>query len=435
MSSSMSTALIPYTPPKTATEFIRSEVERGFKNGSISPRQQTVDPVTTSSLFEIAAENLCFLESAFSLQCMQEISLSSRKIDSASSSSACVQFPSLARVSEKVNRVATEELFSLIDQSQCKTAPEFEKWLTKYKPEIEIRYSSISNAFWRLSEVKAPESVKEAKNIIRLTPIEAVSPTEVIVAAGPGGNAFNRKLIRKMEISLQEDKIITSFTVLGDGEQNLPIASVIGAIKAAKEKKLIINLFIQTHGEVVGEEHQLYFGDECTSSRRLFQEIRRELGDEYPLFIFMTACYGGAAGQIAADELPRGTTFVALSRGDSGVSGYDVEKFVNQISSNPTWYSSEKMLYSYLTTLQNRYVPLITYAPNKPLDLEHVLESQLGRSLWELQATEVCRSLSDLMPTSETMYFIEKIKQSSSTYDFKAVEWGKALAVGLSMSK
>jgi hypothetical protein len=35
MTSSLSTALIPYTPPKTAMEFIRSVVEQGLKNGTI----------------------------------------------------------------------------------------------------------------------------------------------------------------------------------------------------------------------------------------------------------------------------------------------------------------------------------------------------------------------------------------------------------------
>lgn len=49
--------------------------------------------------------------------------------------------------------------------------------------------------------------------------------------------------------------------------------------------------------------------------------------------------------------------------------------------------------------------------------------------------TEVCLSLSDLMPRSEIMSLIKKIKSSSSTYDFSAAEWGKALAVSLSMSK
>lgn len=37
--SSISTALIPYTPPKTPMEFIRSEVERGLANSSISSRR------------------------------------------------------------------------------------------------------------------------------------------------------------------------------------------------------------------------------------------------------------------------------------------------------------------------------------------------------------------------------------------------------------
>lgn len=43
--SSMSTALIPYTPPKTPMEFIKSEVERGLSNGSLSIEQTIPRPI------------------------------------------------------------------------------------------------------------------------------------------------------------------------------------------------------------------------------------------------------------------------------------------------------------------------------------------------------------------------------------------------------
>ncbi len=374
-------------------------------------------------------------------------SLSNQKIEKLTLlplSLASIQLPSFERAREKVSSVAKfdsvteEELFSLIEQSQCKTPPEFIEWLTEHTPQIKISYSTVSGAYWKLSKGKAPEGIMRVKapaKIIKRIPVKSVSPTEVIVAAGPGGRAWNRNLIEKMMSSLQQDKTITSCTLLGDGEQNLPIDNVISAIKKAKAKKLTISLFIQAHGEVIGHDHQLHFSDEGISSCTLFRAIRKELGDEYPLFIFMTACYGGAAGLIAAEELPRGATFVALSGRDTPVTGSAVEEFVNQMNSNPCWCNSEKMLYSYLMTLQTRYTPVITYAPNKPLDLEQVLANQLGESLSELQTIEVCRSLSDLMPKSEIMILIEKIKKSSSTIVFSADEWGKALAVGLSMSK
>ncbi len=397
-------------------EFIRSEVEQGLKNGTIRPEQLASRPW----FFQLVDLNFSFTRSGFGAQRMHESPLSNRRID--------YHAPSSASVTE-------EELSSLIGQSQCKTAPEFTEWLAKHKPHIAISYSKISRAFWKLSQIKPPESVTVPERVIRLRPIKPVPPTEVIVAAGPGGYAWNRKLIEKIGASLHQDKTITSFTVLGDGEQNLPIDSVIDAVKTAKVKRLAISLLVQTHGEVVGQKHQLDFGGKSISSRVLFQEIRRELGDEYPLFIFMTACYGGAAGEIAAEELPRGAIFVALSRGNSVVGGHDVERFVNQMSSNPSWHNSEKMLYSYLATLENRHVPSITYAPNRPLDLQQALQSQLGRSLSELQTTEVCHSLSDWISTSEALHLVEKIKRSSSTDDFPAVEWGKALAVSLSMTK
>lgn len=42
MSITMSTALIPYTPPKTPQEFVKSEVERALENGTITPFHPSV---------------------------------------------------------------------------------------------------------------------------------------------------------------------------------------------------------------------------------------------------------------------------------------------------------------------------------------------------------------------------------------------------------
>ncbi len=50
VASSMSTSLIPYIPPKSSMEFIRSEVERGLANGSISIEQTIPRPISLAYL-------------------------------------------------------------------------------------------------------------------------------------------------------------------------------------------------------------------------------------------------------------------------------------------------------------------------------------------------------------------------------------------------
>ncbi len=80
--SSMSTALIPYTPPKTPMEFIRSEVERGLKNGTIKPEQVTPKPSIHSAISELIDLNLSTIAKIFGQHSdIQESSLSSRRID------------------------------------------------------------------------------------------------------------------------------------------------------------------------------------------------------------------------------------------------------------------------------------------------------------------------------------------------------------------
>lgn len=52
MSSTMCMALIPYTPPQTSMEFIRYEVERGLKNGTISLQHGATSSISSHLSFK-----------------------------------------------------------------------------------------------------------------------------------------------------------------------------------------------------------------------------------------------------------------------------------------------------------------------------------------------------------------------------------------------
>lgn len=306
-----------------------------------------------------------------------------------------------------------------------------------------IDFENLSSSQQEIKEVKKAEIVSETEQtekikITRLSHLNPTTSTEVILAASPGRMAWDHTTIDTMISSLNESKI--NATIIGNGEQNISLESIIDAIEIAKQKKNAINLIIQSHGEIKNNEHQIYLNNKHISSRELFQQIKKELGPEYPLSIFTTACHGGTAGHIAAKELPKGAIFIALSRADTGVSGFDVERFINQGIPALSWHNSENLLYSYLVTLNNRYIPSITFTPNNPLDLEIILNQQIGKYLSTKQKQAVCQRLSSFLPESEVIVIIEKIEKyarvpqgESPTDRFSAKELGKALAVGLSI--
>ncbi len=56
--SSISLALIPYSPPKAPMEFIRLELERGLKNGTIKPEELSMRLYIPSNIFKLMDSNV-----------------------------------------------------------------------------------------------------------------------------------------------------------------------------------------------------------------------------------------------------------------------------------------------------------------------------------------------------------------------------------------
>lgn len=75
MSSPMSMALIPYTPSQTPIEFIRSEVERGLKSGTIKPEQLAPKLSISSSPPDcpVCFEELSSRQMVYTQCCFQQV--------------------------------------------------------------------------------------------------------------------------------------------------------------------------------------------------------------------------------------------------------------------------------------------------------------------------------------------------------------------------
>lgn len=265
-----------------------------------------------------------------------------------------------------------------------------------------------------------------------LSKISQAKQIHVIVAAGPGGYAFNHRLIDKITKTVQnaQELIVKSTISIGNGENGISLNRIIDAVKVAKQKSCPITLFLQFHGRNKQGEHEILVCDEeWDSSRELFRKLKSTLGDSYPLSIFMTSCHGGAAAVAAMSELPKGAVFVALTRSTEVVSGFDVERFASSVDHLP-WDSSEKLLYHYLTkSLKNRMTPVIAYASKGYLDLGKLFIAQIGQPFTANHQAQAHQQIDDLIGKENVDALIDKIQNARSEYDILAVDYGPALAV------
>jgi hypothetical protein len=206
-------------------------------------------------------------------------------------------------------------------------------------------------------------------------------------------------------------------------------------VKTTKEKQLPITLLIQAHGSSKDFEHYLFFGDAPITSRKLFKRLKGVLSEEYPISIFTISCHGNVAAQAAQEELPKGSTFVALSRGGDPVYMSDVQRFIDQtMRVSASWHNIENILYSYLTPLEYKFTPSITYVPNEPLDLGGVLQNQGDKKSSEEQKERVVQRLQDFIPAPEIRRIIGTIEsQRQKINDLSSVKYGLTLAVALAL--
>lgn len=90
-------AIVPYTPPMTAWEFIKSEVEKGLSSGTIQSEQLNSQPSIPPSLtFDLFHFNLSSISEILgTLPVIHDNSLSGRGIERRSSSHVDIDFNGL----------------------------------------------------------------------------------------------------------------------------------------------------------------------------------------------------------------------------------------------------------------------------------------------------------------------------------------------------
>jgi hypothetical protein len=263
-------------------------------------------------------------------------------------------------------------------------------------------------------------------------------PAHSIVIAGPGGAAFNRGSISSLKKGLEHQTDPAHLTVVGNGEEAVALADIVPSLRRAKKEGAPITLLIEAHGEVKNGKHHIQLGENnLVPTKTLFNTLKKELGNDYPLAIFMTSCHGGAA-LANANSLPRGTSVAVLAPASETVAGQDVERFTESLSKHKLdnngnrWMESHELLLQYLCRgLETRIPPSIANAGDKPLDLDANLSCRLGKP-FSLSDRQVART--QLRPYLAPAA-VDAVLKTIEGGQVDAKDYGAALAVMLVLNR
>jgi hypothetical protein len=142
------------------------------------------------------------------------------------------------------------------------------------------------------------------------------------------------------------------------------------------------------------------------------------------VFILYTMCHSHAALRDRSG-VPAGSSIVALS--DNAAIDNDIERWVGSLSSlNVSTASILELLLVYLTEgVRNRYSPKLKVVGAGTILLEDLLEQHIGSAI----PRSTILYVSSLTLDEKTAKAVAgKISSSSSTWNIKAVEYGKAHA-------
>jgi len=258
-----------------------------------------------------------------------------------------------------------------------------------------------------------------------LEDIGANEMPNILLIAGPGGTAFNKSDVEKMESSFTQAG--GNVTVLGNGERPVSSDELSEALKQLSSSNGHTTVFIMAHGDVKRGKHVINIdGNYGLTAPDLFDEVKRSFG-ERPVDIFMTGCRGGAAIP-EIERLPKGSNVVALAPGNEPVVGYDVDRFIQDLQSANL--DASGLLDHYLgKSLENRIAPVLATSGVGVYDLPRAFIAHVGKpfSLEEREAAH--RRLDPVIGQQEVDRIVDKIAGAKTEWEIPALDFGRALAV------
>lgn len=257
-----------------------------------------------------------------------------------------------------------------------------------------------------------------------------MSRSNVVVIAGPCGTAFNKHHVSSLEQAFLSSG--ANILMVGDGESNISTGAIEAAIVTAAQSEGSVMLFIMAHGDVRNNEHVINIaGNYELTTKSLFQTLSRIVNRQ--LDVFMTCCHGGASIS-AINTLPRGSTLVTLCPRNESVSGFDLDNFINTLStdliSNPSFFTAENFLNIYLgKALRNRIPPARTISGEGVHVLVQKLRNCIGKEYSALERESVHQKLDVLFSVDVVDQLLNTMATARIEADIEATEFGPCLAI------
>ena len=246
----------------------------------------------------------------------------------------------------------------------------------------------------------------------------------VLVIAGPGGEAFGKKEIDLLTTNIQQDDS-RKMSCVGNGVEQIKNEDIANKLEVISHNENPTTIIIEMHG--TEKQGQFYFinGDSYISSKELFEIIKSKFKNK-SVDILITSCHSGACLH-DKDLLPEGSVIGALSQGHESTAGSDVNRFMEAIQGTTEDLTTYNLLKLYLSKLQTRIPPELGISGKEgTLQLDELLRTSIGK---KIDRSKVIGLLQESMSLDELESLIAKIETSRDEWGFYAAEYGKAINV------
>ena len=246
----------------------------------------------------------------------------------------------------------------------------------------------------------------------------------VLVIAGPGGEAFGKKEIDLLTTNIQQDDS-RKMSCVGNGVEQIKNEDIANKLEVISHNENPTTIIIEMHG--TEKQGQFYFinGDSYISSKELFEIIKSKFKNK-SVDILITSCHSGACLH-DKDLLPEGSVIGALSQGHESTAGSDVNRFMEAIQGTTEDLTTYNLLKLYLSKLQTRIPPELGISGKEgTLQLDELLRTSIGK---KIDRSKVIGLLQESMSLDELESLIAKIETSRDEWGIYAAEYGKAINV------
>lgn len=253
----------------------------------------------------------------------------------------------------------------------------------------------------------------------------AKSKDTIIIIAGNGGTAFNKKdMLNAVSGYMKHYKNVK---LIGDGETDLSLDKIKESLASIKSKNFDVCLY--AHGKRLPNGFNFCFADnKYVHCSKLFDAISETTSNPVNLHIF--SCHGGGALiSTYTKHLPDGSMAFSCCDYNNMLPGGDVKNFIKNLNSMKLKDNSiESILYIYLASVVDRNAVMLARKNSDPINLLNCMLNVQGQPLSQSQINKVKNNIGHLFSPKILNTVIKKF-ESSGEYNMYAVEVGCAMAI------